>query len=273
MAQARSLVWCRTLPMPDDWPAIGGHQPAVGVIADPAVVAGLYLINRRAIPRIERWARGARGEERVGAILDELDSPRLARDTTSTATAATSTTSSSDHILVGPGGVLTVEGEGGSGFRCRLLRAFAPLLLTPAPSNQFLSRTISRSAARRRPTACRGLSHRGAARVGRAGGLLPGESASGAVARRVDTVPSRCTPCLGRARPRGAEHHGAARLIERARAPSARRLGETPLGGDALQLLRATGHDRSCVLSDELDRPVPPRGPQETLDVLLLLEA
>ena len=46
-------------------------------------------------------------------------------------------------------------------------------------------------------------------------------------------------------------------------------LAEAVLGGDPLELGRGAGHDRARVLGDELDRPVPPRGAQQPLDVRL----
>jgi hypothetical protein len=68
------------------------------------VIATVLAVDRIYDPQLDRWARGARGEESVGAILDELRSGgwyvihdlALGRGNI-------------DHVLVGPGGVFAVE--------------------------------------------------------------------------------------------------------------------------------------------------------------------
>jgi hypothetical protein len=81
-----------------------GFNPAIAIVAEVAVLAGVMSINRRSVPRVERWARGAGGEERVGAIVDALHARgwRAIHD-------VDTGRGNIDHVLVGPGGVLTVE--------------------------------------------------------------------------------------------------------------------------------------------------------------------
>ena len=42
------------------------------VALEAAVIGAILYVEKTAAPRISRWARGARGEELVGAVLDEL---------------------------------------------------------------------------------------------------------------------------------------------------------------------------------------------------------
>ena len=73
-------------------------------VAEIAAIAGLFALDRLALPIVDRWDRGADGEEHVGAVLDDLrpagwmaiHDANLGRGNV-------------DHILIGPGGILTVE--------------------------------------------------------------------------------------------------------------------------------------------------------------------
>src|ERR1700733_5738684 len=47
-------------------------------------------------------------------------------------------------------------------------------------------------------------------------------------------------------------------------------LKQTLLDGDLLQLGGLAGHDRACVLGDEIDRPIPPCCAKEPGDVLFV---
>jgi len=74
------------------------------VIVELVVLAGLLAIERRLVPAMDRWDRGATGEEHVGKILERLRDHDwhvvhdldLGRGNV-------------DHVIVGPPGVLTVE--------------------------------------------------------------------------------------------------------------------------------------------------------------------
>jgi Nuclease-related domain len=77
------------------WATVGLEGP---------VIAVLLLIENTANPIIHRWARGAQGEEHVGAVLDALRDEgwlplhdvHLDRGNV-------------DHVLVGPAGIFTIE--------------------------------------------------------------------------------------------------------------------------------------------------------------------
>jgi hypothetical protein len=74
------------------------------VLAEIGVIAVCVAIDRFAVPGIERRDRGATGEEYVGKILDGLagDGWRVVHD-------LDTGRGNIDHVLVGPGGVFTVE--------------------------------------------------------------------------------------------------------------------------------------------------------------------
>lgn len=71
---------------------------------EAGVVVALLLIDRTASPIIERWGRGAAGEELVGAVVDglrdrgwfALHDVHLGRGNI-------------DHVLIGPAGIFTIE--------------------------------------------------------------------------------------------------------------------------------------------------------------------
>lgn len=80
-----------------------GFQWATCAI-EAVVILCLLLIDRTASPIIERWGRGAAGEELVGVVLDglrergwfALHDVHLGRGNI-------------DHVLVGPAGIFTIE--------------------------------------------------------------------------------------------------------------------------------------------------------------------
>jgi hypothetical protein len=73
-------------------------------LAEVGTYGGLLLIDRVVLPVVDRWDRGAEGEEHVGAILDALASEGwLAIHD------VTFGHGNIDHVLIGPGGLLTVE--------------------------------------------------------------------------------------------------------------------------------------------------------------------
>ena len=48
--------------------------PWAGIVGvEVLLLAGLLLIDRSAAPNVERWGRGADGEEYVGRLLEELE--------------------------------------------------------------------------------------------------------------------------------------------------------------------------------------------------------
>ncbi len=69
-----------------------------------ALLASMFVISRYVLPLVDRHDRGAKGEEQVGGVLDELagDTWRVIHD-------ASLGRGNVDHILIGPAGVFTVE--------------------------------------------------------------------------------------------------------------------------------------------------------------------
>jgi hypothetical protein len=69
-----------------------------------ALLTAMFVISRYVLPLLERRDRGATGEEQVGGLLDELAGSewRVIHD-------ASLGRGNVDHILIGPGGVFTVE--------------------------------------------------------------------------------------------------------------------------------------------------------------------
>ncbi|HUA75556.1 MAG TPA: nuclease-related domain-containing protein [Solirubrobacteraceae bacterium] len=74
------------------------------LFAELALLASMFVISRYVLPLLARRDRGARAEEHVGSLLEELDTEewRVIHD-------ASLGHGNVDHILVGPAGVFTVE--------------------------------------------------------------------------------------------------------------------------------------------------------------------
>ena len=83
--------------------AFGLHDPRF-LGSEVALLVCIFVISRYVLPLVERHDRGARGEEHVGALLNELraDGWWVIHD-------ATIGFGNIDHILVGAPGVFTVE--------------------------------------------------------------------------------------------------------------------------------------------------------------------
>lgn len=69
-----------------------------------ALLVTMFVVSRYVLPLLERRDRGARGEEQVGALLEELDEQGwlVIHD-------ATLGNGNVDHVLIGPPGVFTIE--------------------------------------------------------------------------------------------------------------------------------------------------------------------
>ena len=82
---------------------------AVGIEA--LLIAALWAVDRSATPVVERWARGASGEEQVGAVLAgmETDGWRAVHD-------IDLGRGNVDHVAIGPGGVFAIETKARRGF-------------------------------------------------------------------------------------------------------------------------------------------------------------
>jgi hypothetical protein len=83
--------------------ALGWTSP-IFVAIEFAAIAGVKALDRFAVPVVERWSRGATGEEHVGALLDSLSDQgwRPIHD-------VSLGRGNIDHILIGPGGIFTIE--------------------------------------------------------------------------------------------------------------------------------------------------------------------
>jgi Nuclease-related domain len=81
---------------------LGFGWATVGLEA--AVIAVLLCLENAAAPLIQRWTRGAQGEERVGAVLDELRGRGwfALHD-------VNLDKGNIDHVVVGPAGIYTIE--------------------------------------------------------------------------------------------------------------------------------------------------------------------
>jgi len=81
----------------------GWHDPRF-LGAEVALLAAIFAISRWVLPLVDRHDRGATGEEQVGGLLDGLAGRgwHVVHD-------ASLGRGNVDHILVGPGGVFTVE--------------------------------------------------------------------------------------------------------------------------------------------------------------------
>jgi len=85
------------------WNALGlATWALVGI--EVVVVGGLLAAERVVGPQFERWLQGARGEERVGAVLAglEADGWQAIHD-------VSLGRGNVDHVLVGPGGIFAIE--------------------------------------------------------------------------------------------------------------------------------------------------------------------
>ena len=74
------------------------------VLVELAAIAGMHLADRLVLPVIDRWDRGAEGEEHVGKLLEALVERgwRPIHD-------VSLGRGNIDHVLIGPGGLFTIE--------------------------------------------------------------------------------------------------------------------------------------------------------------------
>ncbi len=81
-----------------------GLHDARFLASEVALLVSMFVISRYVLPLVERRDRGATGEEQVGSLLDELAGGewRVIHD-------VSLGRGNVDHILIGPGGVFTIE--------------------------------------------------------------------------------------------------------------------------------------------------------------------
>jgi len=84
--------------------SVAGVDSGAFVVAAVSGTAAIRALDRMGLPAIGRWERGARGEESVGRILDGLVADGwLAIHDVSVGRGNV------DHVLIGPGGLVTIE--------------------------------------------------------------------------------------------------------------------------------------------------------------------
>ncbi len=88
---------------------VGFHNLAL-VPIELAMIAATFVVDRVASPIVDRWQRGAVGEEHVGRIIDGL----RARGWLAIHDASTGR-GNIDHILLGPAGLFTIETKSHAG--------------------------------------------------------------------------------------------------------------------------------------------------------------
>lgn len=110
----RTLVWLGALAV--ETAAAGkifGLHDVRFIAAEMALLVSMFLISHFVLPAVDRRERGASGEEHVGALLDSFCADD--RDTDedgarwSVMHDVTLGRGNVDHLLIGPGGVFTIE--------------------------------------------------------------------------------------------------------------------------------------------------------------------
>ena len=83
---------------------VGGLSWSGVIAVELLLLAGVVVLDRLVVPVVERWGRGAAGEEHVGQLLAELeDDGHLAIHDVGTGRG------NIDAVLVGPAGLFTIE--------------------------------------------------------------------------------------------------------------------------------------------------------------------
>jgi len=87
-----------------------GYHHVLFEVAEIALLCACFAVTRWVLPIVERYDRGAAGEELVGSILEELrpEGWDIIHD-------AELEHSNVDHIVLGPGGLFTVETKSNPG--------------------------------------------------------------------------------------------------------------------------------------------------------------
>jgi Nuclease-related domain len=82
---------------------LGLHDPRF-IVSELGLLVLIFVVSRFVLPLVDRGDRGARAEESVGALLDELDVHgwQIFHD-------AALGHGNVDHIAIGPGGIFTIE--------------------------------------------------------------------------------------------------------------------------------------------------------------------
>lgn len=117
---------------------VAGFTSPVFAVGELGAIAAVTVLDRRLTPAIDRWDRGAAGEEHVGRILGGLAAAGwLAIHD------ATVSRGNIDHILVGPGGLLTIETKSHGG-RVAVERIDESMLKQSYAQSKLLERITGR---------------------------------------------------------------------------------------------------------------------------------
>jgi hypothetical protein len=88
----------------------GMGSGALAVVSAVAIVV-MLVVDRFWLPVIDRWARGATGEEEVGRLLTQLGDGWVAEHDIATGRG------NIDHVVIGPAGLFTIETKSHGGRR------------------------------------------------------------------------------------------------------------------------------------------------------------
>jgi Nuclease-related domain len=106
------LVLAATLAVAVAAVLLGDLSWGATVALELLLLAGLLLIDRFAAPSVERWARGAAGEEHVGQVLEPLKA-----DGWLTLHDVDTGRGNIDSVVIGPGGLFSIEVKSHAGGR------------------------------------------------------------------------------------------------------------------------------------------------------------
>jgi hypothetical protein len=92
--------------------AVAGREFGLGdhrfLGSEVVLLLGIFVTLRYVLPLVERWDRGAQGEEQVGALLDELVSSQVVNGWRVVHDASFGR-GNVDHIVISPAGVFVIE--------------------------------------------------------------------------------------------------------------------------------------------------------------------
>jgi hypothetical protein len=89
-----------------------GFRSLEFAVAELVVIAALVTLDRFRVPVLERWGRGATGEENIGRLLGGLGDGWFALHDIDTGRG------NIDHVVVGPAGLFTIETKSHRGRIC-----------------------------------------------------------------------------------------------------------------------------------------------------------
>jgi hypothetical protein len=81
-------------------------------VTELAVIAALLAIDRFGVRAVDRWARGARGEEEIGRLLEGVGDGWFSLHDINTGRG------NIDHVVIGPAGLFTIETKSHRGRIC-----------------------------------------------------------------------------------------------------------------------------------------------------------